>query len=170
MSGAMLILLARLVHILGGLLWVGTMFVMSVVVLPIAGKHRTDGGLRWMGLIIRKLAPASGIAALLTIISGIYLMFVLHPHNTSPSGIVLMVGAAAALLAFVVGFFIGRPAGMKLVKLSDQQATPEAPSAEIEQKLAALHARAAVSAKITLTLLILAVLGMAAFRYVQLLV
>lgn len=166
----MLILLARMVHILGGIVWVGAMFMISTVVLPIAAKHGAEGASRWTGMIIRKLGPTSGIAAVLTIISGVYLMAKLHPHNTSPSGIVLMVGAVAALLSFLLGFFIGRPAGMKLAALSEQHAGSEARPAEVVQQMAALQRRAAVSAKLTLVLLVLAVLAMAGFRYVQVLV
>jgi uncharacterized membrane protein len=167
MSSALLILLARVIHIAGGVIWVGAMFTMSRAVLPIASKHGSEGGTRWMGMVIRKLGPSSGIAGLLSIISGIYLMFVLHPHDTSPGGIVLMVGAAAALLAFIVGFFIGRPAGMKLAMLSEQAASQGTPSAEAAQQLAPLQTKATSSAKITLILLIVAVLAMAIFRYVQ---
>lgn len=166
MTDAILILLARTVHILGGILWAGAVFMMTAVVFPIITKHGTEGAGRWMGMIGRKVGPASGIAALLTIVSGIYLMAVLHPHDTSLNGIVLMTGAVAALLSFVVGFFIGRPAGLKLSALSEQQAKSGAPSAELAEQVAALSRRSAVSAKFTAALLGLAVLAMALFRYI----
>lgn len=165
MSTALLILLARVIHIMGGIMWVGTMFMIGKVILPMAKTNGPDGASRWVGMILRKLAPASGIAGLLTILSGIYLMAVLHPHDTTPGGIVLMLGAVAALLAFLIGFFIGRPAGMKFATLSEQLSGSAAPSAEVAQELAALHARASMAAKLTVGLLSLAVLAMAAFRY-----
>lgn len=166
MADAILILLARTVHILGGILWAGAVFMMTAVVFPIVAKHGTEGAGRWMGMIGRKVAPASGIAALLTIVSGIYLMAVLHPHDRSVNGIVLMTGAVAALLSFAVGFFIGRPAGLKLSELSEQQAKSATPSAELAEQVAALRRRSAVSAKFTAALLGLAVLAMALFRYI----
>ena len=162
MSSALLILLGRVIHIMGGIMWVGTMFMIGKVLLPMAATHGPQGASRWVGMILRRLAPASGIAGLLTILSGIYLMAVLHPHDTSPGGIVLMVGALAALLAFLIGFFVGRPAGMKFATLSEQQSGSA-------QELAALHARASMAAKLTVGLLGLAVLAMAAFRYAQVL-
>jgi uncharacterized membrane protein len=167
---ATLILLARVVHILGGIVWVGTMFTVATTILPIGAKHGAEGAGRWVGMITRKLGPTSGIAAVLTIISGGYLMAIIHPHNTTPGGIVLMAGAAAALLAFVVGFFFARPAAMKVGALNMQHAGAEPRSAEIAQEIAALQRRAAVSTKVTVVFLVLAVLAMACFRYVQLVV
>jgi len=85
-------------------------------------------------------------------------MAVLHPHDRSIGGLMLISGAVAALLSFAVGFFIGRPAGLKLAQLSEQQTKSGAPSADAAQQLAVLRARTAVSARITGLLLGLAVL------------
>jgi uncharacterized membrane protein len=165
MTSALLILLARAVHIGGGVAWAGSVFMMTSVILPLAAKHGTAGFGRWVGMIGRRVGPASGIAALLTILSGIYLMGVLHPGDRSVGGLVLISGAAAGVLSFAVGFFIGRPAGLKLAQLSEQQGESGAPSAEAAQRLAALRARSAISARVTAALLGLAVLAMAVFRY-----
>ena len=165
MSTAIFILLARAIHILGGVFWAGSVFVMTSAVVPLAIRHGSEGAGRWVGMIGRKVGPASGIAALLTVLSGIYMMAVLHPHDTSIGGITLIAGATAALLSFVVGFFIGRPAGTKLAQLSEQQMKSGAPSAEVAQQLAGLQARAVLSARLTAALLGLAVLAMAVFRY-----
>lgn len=169
MSSAVLILLARIIHIAGGIMWVGTMVMLSKIVLPIAANHGAEGASRWVGPMIRKLGPSSGIAAVLTILSGIYLIAVIHPHDTSAGGIVLMIGAAAALVAFFIGFFVGRPAGMKFAALSEQHAGSTAPSSEVAQQLSALQVRATKAAKLTVGLLMLAVLAMAAFRYAHVL-
>ena len=165
MSSALWILLARAVHILGGVSWAGSVFMMTSVILPIAASHGNEGFGQWMAMIGRKVGPASGIAAVFTIASGIYLMAVLHPDDRSVGGLVLMSGAAAALLSFLVGFFIGRPTGLKLAQLSEQQGKSAASSAEVAQQLAGLRARSAVSARVTAALLGLAVLAMAVFRY-----
>jgi uncharacterized membrane protein len=164
MSSALLILLARAVHILGGVAWAGSMFMMTSVILPIAARHGSEGFGQWMGMIGRKVGPSSGIAALLTIVSGIYLMAVLHQGDRSIGGLLLISGAVAGLLSFGVGFFIGRPAGLKLAELNEQQGK-SAPSAEVAQQLAGLRARSAISARVTAALLGLAVLAMAVFRY-----
>lgn len=106
MSSALLILLARAVHILGGVAWAGSVFMMTSTILPLATRHGNEGFGQWLQPIGRKVGPAAGIAAVLTILSGIYMMAVLHPHDRSVGGIVLISGAVAALLSFVSGFFL----------------------------------------------------------------
>jgi uncharacterized membrane protein len=108
MSSPLLILLARAVHILGGVSWAGAVFMMTSTILPLAAKHGSEGFGQWVQPIGRKVGPAAGIAALLTILSGIYMMAVLHPHDRSIGGIVLISGATAALLSFLPGFFFPR--------------------------------------------------------------
>ena len=168
MTTVALILLARAVHILGGVFWAGSTFLLTWVIFPIGARHGAEDAMRWVGMIGRRAGPVSGISALLTVLSGIYLMVVLHPHDTSASGLVLQAGAVAAVLSFFVGFLVGRPAGQKLLQLAEQQSS--APSvAEVAQR-EALRERAAISSKLTAALLGLAVLSMATFRYVQALV
>jgi len=165
MSSALLILLARAVHILGGVSWAGAVFTMTSAILPLAAQKGNEGFGQWVRVIARKVGPASGIAALLTIVSGIYLMAALHKDDRSIGGMVLISGAVAALLSFASGFFVGRPAGLKLAQLSEQQGKSGAPSEEIAREVAALRAKAAASARITAALIGLAVLAMATFRY-----
>jgi uncharacterized membrane protein len=168
MTSVALIVLARAVHILGGVFWAGSTFLLTWVIFPIGAKHAAEGAGRWIGMIGRRAGPISGISAMLTVLTGIYLMVTLHPHDTSASGTVLQVGALAAVFSFFVGFLVGRPAGQKLVQLIDQQsATPSA--AELAQR-EALRKRTAISSFLVATLLALAVLSMATFRYVQALV
>jgi len=106
MSSAVWILLARAVHILSGVSWAGSVFMMTSAILPLAARPGNEGFGQWVPAIGRKVGPAAGIAAVLTILSGIYLMAVLHPHDRSVGGIVLISGAVAALLSFVSGFFL----------------------------------------------------------------
>lgn len=165
MTTVVLILLARALHVLGGVIWAGSTFLLTWVIFPIGARHAAEGAGRWIGMIARKAGPMSGISALLTILSGIYLMLVIHPGDQSLGGLVLQAGAVAAVLSFFVGFFFGRPAGQKLLQLTEQQAsTPSA--AELAQR-EGLRKRAAVSSVMTALLLVLAVLAMATFRYVQ---
>ena len=67
MSSALLILLARAVHILGGVFWAGSVFVMASVILPLAAKQGNEGFGQWVRPIGRKVGPAAGIASLVTI-------------------------------------------------------------------------------------------------------
>lgn len=165
MTTVAFILLARAIHILGGVFWAGSTFLLTWVIFPIGARHAAEGAGRWVGMIGRKAGPVSGISALLTILTGIYLMMALHPHDTSASGLVLQVGAVAAVLSFFVGFFVGRPAGQKLLQLNEQQSSASSPTDLAQRE--ALRKRAAMSSIVVATLLGLSVLAMATFRYVQ---
>jgi uncharacterized membrane protein len=111
MTSVAVIVLARAFHILGGVFWAGSTFLLTWVILPIGAKHADEGAGRWVEMIRRKGGPMAGIGAMLTVLSGIYLMIVLHPHDNSVSGIVLQAGALAAVLSFVAGIALRkRPA------------------------------------------------------------
>jgi hypothetical protein len=116
-----------------------------------------------MALVSRRLGPVSGISAVITVLSGIYLFATLHSGDHSAGGIVLGAGAAAAVLSFLVGVLIGRPAGMRLSELQ-LQASLNASTVDMAQ-LASLQRRAALSSRVAGILLGLAVLSMAVFRY-----
>jgi uncharacterized membrane protein len=165
MTTVALILLARAVHILGGVIWAGSTFLLTWVIFPIGSQYAAEGAGRWVGTIARKAGPVSGISAMLTVLSGIYLMLVIHPGDRSAGGLVLQAGAVAAILSFFVGIFVGRPAGQKLLQLMQQQSS--APSAAELAQREGLRKRAAISSMLTALLLALAVLAMAIFRYVQ---
>ncbi len=116
-----LIVLARVVHVMAGVIWAGATIVLAAVIVPIAARHGTEGAGRWTAMVAGRVGPLSGISALLTVLSGSYLFATLHSNDSSAAGFVLKVGALAALLSLAVGFLIGRPTGQKLARLSEQQ-------------------------------------------------
>jgi uncharacterized membrane protein len=163
MTTATLLLLARVLHIFGGVIWAGSMFALSFAIMPIAARHADEGAGRWMGQVMQRLGPLSGISALITVLSGMYLFATLHSGDKSVGGMVLGMGAAAAVLSLLVGALIGRPAQMRLSKLQGE-ASSNASESTIAQ-LATLRRRAALSSRVAGLLLALAVFAMAAFRY-----
>jgi uncharacterized membrane protein len=157
---AFLLIMARVLHIFGGVIWAGSMFALSFGVMPIGARHAAEGSGRWTGLVMRRLGPASGISAVITVLSGFYLFAMLHSGNHSVSGMVLGTGAAAGVLSLLVGVLIGRPAGLRLSELQMN------PAGADKAQLSSLQRRAALSSRVAGILLALAVLSMAAFRYV----
>jgi uncharacterized membrane protein len=155
----LLLVLARVFHIFGGVIWAGSMFALSFGVMPVGAQHAAEGSGRWTGLVMRRLGPASGISAIVTVLSGFYLFATLHSGDHSVSGMVLGTGAAAGVLSLLVGVLIGRPAGLRLSQLQMN------PAGADKAQLASLQRRAAVSSRVAGILLGLAVLSMAAFRY-----
>jgi len=153
------IVLARAIHVIAGVTWAGAMFLLAAVILPAA---RDAGGGAWFGALMRRIGPLSGISALLTVLSGAYLFFGLHAHDVTLGGWVLRTGAMAAVLAMVVGFAVGRPAGLELARL--QQPGEDTP--ERRQRIGMLGRRVALSVRATAGLMALSVLAMGVFRYV----
>ncbi len=162
-----LIVLARVVHVMAGVIWAGATFVLAAVIVPIAARYGTEGAGRWSAMVAGRVGPISGISALLTVLSGSYLFATLHSNDSSAAGFVLKVGAVAAFLSLAVGFLIGRPTGQKLARLSEQQSLAAAPSADVLRRMSGLRLRAELSSRFTAALLGLAVLSMAGFRYAE---
>lgn len=156
-----LIVLARAIHILAGVYWAGAMFVFVGSLLP---AMRSGGGPALVP-VMKSIGMRSGIAAILTILAGIYLMAGLHAHDDSTGGKVLGIGAAAAILAFIVAFFVNMPAGRKLAQLN---ANPPADPQQRTQQAAALQSRITLGARLIAGLIGIAVLCMAVFRYASL--
>ena len=69
-TATLLLLLARVLHIFGGVIWAGSMFALSFGVMPIGAQHAAEGSGRWVGLVMRRLGPVSGISAIITVLSG----------------------------------------------------------------------------------------------------
>lgn len=157
------IVLARAIHVMAGVIWAGATFVLVAMIAPMAARFEADGAGRWFGLVMRRVGMSSGIAALATVLSGIYLFAAVHPHDDSLSGWVLKSGALAAILAMLVGALVGRPAGQRIGQL--QAALREAPSEDSARELARLRRRATLGARLAAGLLAFAVLAMAGFRY-----
>ena len=159
-----LILLARAIHILAGVYWAGSMFVMAGHLLP-ALRNNTGAGPALVP-VMKGIGMRSGIAALITIFAGFYLFAALHGEDKSAGAQVLTTGAIAAILALIIGFAVNMPAGRKLGQLN---ANPPADPQQRAQQAAALQSRITVGTRLIALLMFVAVLCMAVFRYAALL-
>lgn len=164
MTSIPLILIARVLHVVAGILWSGVIFVLVASVMPLARQHAQDGAQRWAGLLSQRIGPLSGVAAILTIVSGVYLMAALHPADDTLAGTVLRIGGLLGVLAFIVGVAIARPTAAKLRALGSGENDPHA-----QARRAQLQRRSLWSARLTATLVALAVICMALFRYAPML-
>lgn len=164
MSEVAFIVLARAIHVMSGVTWAGAVFVLATVITPVLVPNGADKSGPWLGTVGRRAGALSGISALLTVLSGVFLFVVLHPHDSSVSGLVLKSGMAAALLSLAVGVLIGRPAGLGIARVyASRDGAALSPEAVLQ--LSRLHARTVLSARLAAALLAFAVLTMAVFRY-----
>lgn len=155
-----LILLARAIHILAGVYWAGAMFVMAGSLLP--ALRNNNGAGPALVPVMKGIGMRTGIAGLLTILAGSYLFAALHAHDDSAGGMVLNIGAIAAVLAFLIALFVNMPTGRKLAQL---HANPPADT----KVVAALQSRVSLGIRLIAGLLGITVLCMAVFRYASLL-
>jgi uncharacterized membrane protein len=169
MSDQALTILLRLVHILGGIFWVGTMVLLAAFVLPTA-RAIPDGG-RFMQYLMRqrRLQLYLGAAMLLTVLSGItlYARMAAATHGAwagSRPGIAYGVGAVAAILAAAIGGGIGSSAGRKLMAVG-QSIGAGGPTSEQRAELVRLQNRMSLGAWLAASLLIVSAGVMAIGRY-----
>jgi hypothetical protein len=163
-------ILLRLIHILAGIFWVGSVFLVAGFLVPTLRQTGREGG-RFMQHLMqqRKLQVALGIAMLLTILSGVamYARLAAATHGawagTAP-GIGYGVGALAAILAAAAAPMISGPAGRRMLAMS-QSFGPAGPSAEQQAEMVRLQGRVALGTRLAAGLLAVAAGAMAIARY-----
>jgi uncharacterized membrane protein len=162
----------RVLHILVAALWVGAAGLLAMVVMPAVGDAGAIGGPFLASLHRRKLHVFMAASALLTVLSGIWLYWVLttgfNPAIVwSRGGLVFGIGGLCGLLALIVGGAIIGPGVARLAEQAGQpDAIPEAQRATHAQRLAALRRRTMLASKVALALIVIALVLMAVGHYV----
>jgi hypothetical protein len=168
------ILVLRLVHILGGMVWVGSGIFNSFFLLPTLAQAGPAAGQVIAGLQRRRLFTILPIVALLTILSGFRLMWIMSAgfspgYFASTSGRAYAWSGVAAIVGFLVGVVIARPAAVRVAGLSATLAatTDAATRASLTTTLEALRRRSSIASSPAVALVILAAAGMAVARYLR---
>ncbi|HEU4628313.1 MAG TPA: hypothetical protein VFS08_01160 [Gemmatimonadaceae bacterium] len=163
----------RLIHVLSGIFWVGSGLFTSLFLVPaLAGSGgamgQVMGGLQRRGLFI-----ALPVAGLLTIASGLRLMWITSggfdaAYFASPGGQAFALAGAAAVLGFLVGLLAARPAAARAGRLGSElgAASDEAARTRLAAELGRVRRRGALANGTAVALLVLAAAGMAVARYV----
>ena len=166
------VIVLRLIHVLGGIIWVGGMTIMAVFVMPVLAGLGPAAGQVMAGMNQKKFPVVMPIIALVTILSGLRLLMIdsaafAGPYFQSPVGRTFATAGGLAIIAFIFGLALVRPAMMKAVALGQQMAgaTDEATRARIAAEMAATRKRGATGNIIVLVLLLLAAIGMSTARY-----
>jgi uncharacterized membrane protein len=168
------IIVLRLVHVLGGIFWVGSAAFSSFFLLPALAGAGPAAGQILAGLQRRRLFVVLPVAALLTILSGLRLMAITSAgfqtaYFGSASGRTFAASAVAATIAFLIGMFIARPAASRAGALGAQlgAAKDEAARGSLLAELEQARKRSAAANLTAVVLLILAAAGMAVGRYLD---
>lgn len=167
-----LFLTARVLHVGLGVFWVGTVVFTSAFLLPSMRDAGPDAAKVAAGLMKRRFLDVIPAAALVTILSGLYLYWRVSggfssPYMSSPMGMTYGAGAVAALIALTLGLSIMRPSMLQAAALTQIAATAEPDErSRLLGEAQALRARAGAAGVIVAWLLVLTVIAMAVGRYV----
>jgi uncharacterized membrane protein len=163
-------LLLRLIHILAGIFWVGSAFMMAGFIVPTMRETGREGGRFIQHLMQRRRLPIYvGIAMLLTILSGLmmYVRLTAATHgswaNTGP-GIAYGIGGLAAILGAFTGSMVGGAAGRRMAAMG-QSIGAGGPSPEQQAELGRLQGRIALGTRLSSVFLVVAAGAMAIARY-----
>src|SRR5919109_1380348 len=136
------ILLLRLVHILGGILWLGAATTMFVFLQPTAQATAPEGQ-RFMLHLLRDRRFSEVVlgSALLTAVAGALLYWRdsggLQPAwMTGPHGLGFTLGGLAGLLALLLFVVVGYPTGRRLIAVGSRlEAERRPPNADEQREL-----------------------------------
>jgi uncharacterized membrane protein len=163
-----LIWLLRIVHIVGGVFWVGGTLIMTFFIAPTIGATG-EAGQRFVGHLMGdlKFSNRMSAAAGLTILAGLWLYWIDSEGFTSQwmnsgAGTGFGIGAAFALVGFIFGILLGRTT-QAMAQLGAQMQGKPSPG-QIEQ-IQSLQKKQATYSRISAASLIIAVIFMAIARY-----
>jgi uncharacterized membrane protein len=167
------IVFLRIVHIVTGVIWVGSLFVVVVFVQPSAATLGAAGAPFMSELRRRRFVDVVFIDALFTVVAGSFLYW--HDWHAYPSfgdwigstfGTALTVGALLAISGLGVAALVTRPTIGRLVSLGRQVAgSGGPPSTEQAARIGAMQHRLVVAERVSFSLVLLAVVAMASARY-----
>ena len=168
-----LAIILRLVHIFGGVYWVGASFFMMTILGPAAAATGETGKQFMQHLSLRsRMSDFIGAAAALTFISGFALYWWLSDFSmgwiSSPYGLTLTLGAIAGTIAWVYGFFAH---GMKTKHMralaAEMAAADGPPKPEQIAKMQQMAGEMQTAGLISFILVSLALIGMSIAQYVS---
>jgi hypothetical protein len=166
------ILILRLIHIVAGAVWVGAAIFVTFLLMPVLGGLGPTAGAVMAGLQKKGLFVVLPVLAILTILSGLRLIWIVSggfngSYFATPAGATYAVAGGTAILAFVLGFTLSRPLGARMGALAAQlgQAGTEDEKARLGRELAATRQMSTRVGYFVTALLFVATAGMAVARY-----
>ena len=170
-----LVLLLRLLHIGGGIFWVGGAFTFFLFVAPSIERLAPRDRNTFLDTLVgqRRFPSVILAAATITIVAGAALYWRisggLHPaFFSSGIGLGFTIGGLAGFVAWLIAALVIGPTFTRLSGLSGEIVVAgRPPSAEEAALLAALGARLRLASRALLTFLAIAALFMAISRYIR---
>lgn len=167
----LLLVILRLVHVVGGILWVGIGVFIPFYLVPAITDVGPDGGKVMAALQRRGIMNVLPILAVATLISGFWVYWIRSgglkaAYVATPAGALFGIGGLVALAAFLLGITITRPSMIRAATI--MQSLPSLPSGEREQQMALaneLRARGSLFSRVIAWMLLFVAVCMAIARY-----
>lgn len=166
-----MIFVLRLLHILSGAFWYGSVIFIVRFLTPSLGALGPTAGAVMAELNKRRLSLAMMGAAFVNVIAGVWLMFIVSGGDMrtwmrTTSGRTFAIGGALAILALIVGMATSAPSAKRLGAIAaaaGKRGGP--PTPEEAAEIGRLQARMRTGSMIVAALLTLTVAAMAVARY-----
>lgn len=162
-------LVVRLLHVLLGAIWVGTVTFSAFFLMPAMQEAGPDAAKVMAGLQRRRFMDLLPIVALINVVSGLWLYWRFTAGfdgtiSSSRPGIVFGAGGAIAIVAFTIGLLVMRRSLMRAGALSARAAsvTDTTERSRLMGEAQGLRVRAGRAGRIVAVLLIVTTLLMAA--------
>ncbi len=167
-------LIMRILHILSGVFWAGGLFSLAMFIMPSVNSSMPEGGKVMQRMINAYKFPIYMLAAgSLTVLTGLAMFDRLSGHFTmswasAPHGLVLSIGAIAAIIAFFLGILVNKPKADRMGKIG--QAIMQAGGSPTEAQMAEMtKLRMGITSmtKNIALLILVAVICMAMAKYIN---
>jgi uncharacterized membrane protein len=162
-------LVVRLLHVLLGAIWVGTVTFSAFVLMPALQEAGPDAAKVMAGLQRRRFMDLLPIVALINVLSGLWLYWRFTAGfdatiSASPGGIAFGTGGALAIVAFMIGVLVMRRSLIRAGGLAARASSTTDPAerSKLMGQAAALRIRAGRAGRVVAVLLIITTLLMAA--------
>jgi len=172
MDDRYLMILLRLFHILGGVFWVGSVAALAWFIHPSQAVLGEASGKFMQELMLKqKLSNWIGGAMMLTVLSGLVMYIRLSMVSnggfaSSRTGMVLGLGAVAAIVAAGIGGGVAGRAARSMAKLGEEIRAGGAPPTDSQRaEFARLQSRQGWALRTATSLLVVTVAAMAIARY-----
>jgi uncharacterized membrane protein len=167
----LLMIVLRALHVVLGVFWAGTLFFLALFLEPSIRAALPESAKVQQQLLQRRVLDIVLVVALLTIVTGLLLLWRVSGRFDaawmgSRPGMAFSTGGLAAIVAFIIGVGVMRPAQLRAASLGP--AAQQAEGAEREALMAHvqdLRRRVTATVRWVASLLALSVLAMGVARY-----
>jgi uncharacterized membrane protein len=166
------LLILRILHITGGVMWAGAAFFMAFYLFPAVIRSGPDGGKMMQAISnTNKFPVVIAIVSSITVLTGVLLVWHLS-YKFTPAwfgtryGLSLTIGGVTAIIAYLQALFINRPGITRIQEIGSAAAARGGAPNELERtELGKLRDKIYFSTRLIAFWLFITVITMASARY-----